>query len=68
MDLHRLDLNLLVALDAHTGRQLWEADRGGDLYATNTTGPIVVNGVVIAGSTPSQFKVIACPPCLRALP
>jgi alcohol dehydrogenase (cytochrome c) len=42
--------NFLVALDAKTGKELWEVNRGGDLYATNTTGPIVVNGVVIAGS------------------
>jgi alcohol dehydrogenase (cytochrome c) len=42
--------NFLVALDAKTGKELWEVNRGGDLHATNTTGPIVVNGVVIAGS------------------
>lgn len=42
--------NAIVALDARTGRELWEVNRGGDLYATNTTGPIVVNGVVIAGT------------------
>jgi len=42
--------NFLVALDAETGKELWEVNRGGDLYATNTTGPIVVDGVVIAGS------------------
>jgi alcohol dehydrogenase (cytochrome c) len=41
--------NFLLALDAKTGRELWEVNRGGDLYATNTTGPIVVDGVVIAG-------------------
>jgi alcohol dehydrogenase (cytochrome c) len=41
--------NRLLALDAKTGRELWEVDRGGDLYATNTNGPIVVDGVVIAG-------------------
>jgi alcohol dehydrogenase (cytochrome c) len=42
--------NFLLALDAKTGKALWEVNRGGDLYITNTTGPIVVNGVVIAGS------------------
>jgi alcohol dehydrogenase (cytochrome c) len=42
--------NFLVALDAKTGKELWEVNRGGELYATNTTGPIVVNGVVIGGS------------------
>ncbi|HSS14718.1 MAG TPA: PQQ-binding-like beta-propeller repeat protein [Rhizomicrobium sp.] len=42
--------NFLMALDAKTGKELWEVNRGGDLYVTNTTGPIVTNGVVIAGS------------------
>jgi len=42
--------NFLIALDARTGREMWEVNRGGDLFATNTSGPIVVNGVVIAGS------------------
>ncbi len=42
--------NFLLALDARTGKELWEVNRGGDLYATNTTGPIVVKGIVIAGS------------------
>jgi alcohol dehydrogenase (cytochrome c) len=41
--------NFLMALDAKTGKEMWEVGRGGDLYATNTTGPIVVDGVVIAG-------------------
>ena len=40
---------ILMALDAKTGRELWEVNRGGDFYATNTNGPIVVDGVVIAG-------------------
>ena len=42
--------NFLLALDAKTGKMLWEFNRGGDLYITNTTGPIVVDGVVLAGS------------------
>jgi len=41
--------NFVVALDAKTGKAVWETNRGGDLYATNTNGPIVVDGVVIAG-------------------
>jgi len=32
--------NFLVALDAKTGKELWEVNRGGDYYATNTTGPV----------------------------
>jgi alcohol dehydrogenase (cytochrome c) len=43
--------NFLVALDAKTGNELWEVNRGGDYYATNTTGPIVINGVVLAGAS-----------------
>ena len=43
--------NFVVALDARTGQVVWQTNRGGDYYASNSTGPIVVNGVVIAGST-----------------
>lgn len=43
--------NFLVALDAKTGRQVWEVARGGDFYVANTMGPIVVNGIVLAGSS-----------------
>jgi alcohol dehydrogenase (cytochrome c) len=43
--------NILIALDAKTGKLVWETNRGGDYYATNTTGPIVVDGVVIAGAS-----------------
>lgn len=43
--------NFVYALDAVTGQLVWETDRGGDYYVSNSNGPIVVNGVVIAGST-----------------
>jgi len=43
--------NAVVALDARTGKVAWETSRGEDGFVTNTTGPIVVDGVVIAGST-----------------
>jgi alcohol dehydrogenase (cytochrome c) len=43
--------NVVVALDARTGEKAWQADRGGDFYVSNSSGPIVANGVVIAGST-----------------
>lgn len=42
--------NFVVALDARTGKAVWETDRGGNYDVTNTSGPLVVNGVVIAGS------------------
>jgi alcohol dehydrogenase (cytochrome c) len=43
--------NFAVALDARTGEQVWQTDRGGGLYVSNSTGPIVANGVLVAGST-----------------
>src|SRR5688572_4199161 len=43
--------NFVVALDARTGEQVWQTDRGGGLFVSNSTGPIVANGVVVAGST-----------------
>jgi alcohol dehydrogenase (cytochrome c) len=46
--------NHLVALDAKTGKELWEVDRGGELLVQNTSGPIVVDGVVIAGASCQQ--------------
>jgi alcohol dehydrogenase (cytochrome c) len=52
--------NFIVALDAKTGQVAWETDRGGgtDLIS-NTTGPIVANGVVVAGST-CQYSEFGC--------
>jgi alcohol dehydrogenase (cytochrome c) len=41
--------NAVVALDARTGKLLWRTPRGGNGYITNSSGPIVVNNVVIAG-------------------
>jgi alcohol dehydrogenase (cytochrome c) len=43
--------NWIYALDARTGQLVWETDRGGELFAGNATGPIVVDGVVLAGGT-----------------
>ena len=43
--------NVVVALEARTGNVAWQTDRGGDFYVSNSTGPIVANGVVVAGST-----------------
>ncbi len=43
--------NIVVALEARTGNVAWQADRGGDFYVSNSTGPIVANGVLVAGST-----------------
>jgi alcohol dehydrogenase (cytochrome c) len=42
--------NYLVALDAKTGKEVWQVNRGGDNYVTNTSGPLVIDGVVVAGS------------------
>ncbi|MGH9786632.1 MAG: pyrroloquinoline quinone-dependent dehydrogenase [Terriglobia bacterium] len=43
--------NFVVALEARTGEKAWQTSRGGDGYVTNSSGPIVANGVVVAGST-----------------
>ena len=51
--------NHVLALDARTGAKVWETDRGGDLYVTNSSGPIVANGVVVAGST-CQYSGYGC--------
>ncbi len=52
--------NFVVALDAKTGQLSWETDRGqGAEGVSNTNGPIVVNGVVIAGST-CQYSGFGC--------
>ena len=51
--------NYVVALDARTGKVAWQTNRGGDLFVSNSTGPIVVNGMVIAGST-CQYAGFGC--------
>lgn len=51
--------NKIVALDAKTGELAWETNRGGDLYVQNSSGPIVANGVVVAGST-CQIAAFGC--------
>jgi alcohol dehydrogenase (cytochrome c) len=43
--------NIVVSLSAQTGEQAWQTSRGDDLTVSNSTGPIVANGVVVAGST-----------------
>ncbi len=51
--------NFVVALDATTGQLVWETDRGDGNEVSNSNGPIVANGVVIAGST-CQFAGFGC--------
>jgi len=43
--------NAMVALDARTGKVAWEFSRGGDGYVANTSGPIIANGILIAGGS-----------------
>jgi alcohol dehydrogenase (cytochrome c) len=43
--------NIVVGLDAKTGKRMWANPRGGDGYVTNSSGPIVANGMIVAGST-----------------
>lgn len=53
--------NYVVALDAKTGKLAWETNRGQGVEdgVTNSSGPIVVDGVVIAGSS-CQFSGFGC--------
>lgn len=51
--------NQVVSLDARTGEVTWKTDRGGAPLVSNSTGPIVASGVVIAGST-CQYSAEAC--------
>jgi alcohol dehydrogenase (cytochrome c) len=52
--------NFLVALDMKTGQLAWEVDRGqGTDLVSNTSGPVVANGVIIAGST-CQYSAFGC--------
>ena len=51
--------NIVLALDARTGAKVWQTDRGGDLSVSNSSGPIVANGVVVAGST-CQYAGYGC--------
>src|SRR5437660_10409525 len=51
--------NFVVGLDARTGRRVWQSNRGGNLFVQNSSGPIVMNGVVVAGST-CQAAVFGC--------
>jgi len=43
--------NAVVALDARTGKIAWEVFRGGDGYVANTSGPIIANGILVAGGS-----------------
>src|SRR3989441_1565591 len=51
--------NFVVSLGARTGEVVWQTNRGGELDVSNSTGPIVANGVVIAGST-CQYSAHGC--------
>src|SRR5216684_2160450 len=51
--------NKVVALGARSGEMVWQTDRGGDLDVSNSSGPIVANGVVVAGST-CQYSSHGC--------
>jgi alcohol dehydrogenase (cytochrome c) len=43
--------NAVIALDARTGKLVWEVSRGNDGYVANTSGPIIANGILIAGGS-----------------
>lgn len=43
--------NAVIALDAKTGKLIFEVFRGRDGYVANTSGPIIANGILIAGGS-----------------
>ncbi len=43
--------NSVVALDAATGKLVFRMNRDKDITTTNSSGPIIANGMIIAGST-----------------
>jgi alcohol dehydrogenase (cytochrome c) len=43
--------NFVVGLDARTGKRMWQSARGGNLFVQNSSGPVIANGMVVAGST-----------------
>ena len=43
--------NAVIALDARTGKLVWEVFRGGDGYVANTSGPIIAKGILVAGGS-----------------
>jgi alcohol dehydrogenase (cytochrome c) len=52
--------NFVVSLDARTGEVVWQTNRGGgESGVSNSSGPIVANGVVVAGST-CQYSSHGC--------
>ncbi|WP_273687735.1 pyrroloquinoline quinone-dependent dehydrogenase [Ketogulonicigenium vulgare] len=53
--------NHLIALDMETGQVVFDVERGSgeDGLTSNTTGPIVANGVIVAGST-CQYSPYGC--------
>lgn len=51
--------NVVVALDAKTGKVVWETERGQPGEVMFASAPIVANGVVISGSS-CQFSGFGC--------
>ena len=48
-----------AAIQTRTGELVWKTNRGGELDVSNSSGPIVANGVVVAGST-CQYSSHGC--------
>ena len=47
--------NIVIGLDARTGRRIFANPRGGDGFVTNSSGVIVANGMIVAGSTANGY-------------
>ena len=47
--------NIVVGLDARSGKRIFANPRGGDGFVTNSSGLIVANGMIVAGSTANGY-------------
>jgi alcohol dehydrogenase (cytochrome c) len=47
--------NIVIGLDARTGRRVWANPRGGDGFVTNSSGVVVANGMIVAGTTANGY-------------
>ena len=56
--------NAVIALDALNGKVVWETSRGTDGYVANTSGPIIANGILIAGEAARTLLSAATSPAM----
>ena len=47
--------NIVIGLDARTGRRIFANPRGGDGFVTNSSGVVIANGMIVAGTTANGY-------------